>query len=336
MEEQLFRENNTIVRPFSKSAEVTCRMCSEPLERAIVDFGADASFEKASQKLKEHYGVHIQASTIRNVVQKHAREMAQVKSKKTRRVAAFCINGSIDGAMVPIVEIDQDKKEKDLRKVRSTCWKESCLSLACEKGSVSPIYAATMGSKDDAGKRLNECANRVGMNDETNIHVVADGAPWIEEQVEKNFGDQANFLIDFYHMSQYLAEASKCYCPENPEEWLKSSQASMKESKVEKVLSMLKMHLEECSMEKDCPARKCLNYLEKRITHLDYKSAIEQDLPIGSGAIESGNKHVIQQRLKIPGAWWKKENAQAMLDLRTLRANGDWEYYWLNKSKGVA
>ena len=241
----------------------------------------------------------------------------------------LCIHG-------PKNQVDPDKDEKDLRKARTTCWKECCLALACEKGSVSPIYAATMGSKDDAGNKLNQCVKRVGMDDKTNLHIVADGAPWIEEQVEKNFGDQANFLIDFYHMSQYLAEASKCCCPENPMEWLKSNQVNMKESKVEKVLSLLKLHLEKCSMEKDCPARKCLNYLERRIIHLDYKSAIEQGLPIGSGAIESGNKHVIQQRLKITGAWWKKDNAQAMLDLRTLRANGDWEYYWSNKSKGVA
>jgi len=164
---------------------------------------------------------------------------------------------------------------------------------------------------------------------------VADGAPWIKEQAEKHFGDQANFLIDFYHMSQYLSEASKCCCSENRKDWLKSTQDSMKQNETEKVLSMLKIHIEECPMENDCPVKKSLNYLEKRIMHLDYKSTLEQDLPIGSGAIESGNKHVIQLRLKIPGAWWKKENAQSMINLRTLRANGDWESYWSNKGKGL-
>jgi len=89
------------------------------------------------------------------------------------------------------------------------------------------------------------------LDDKTNLHIVGDGAPWIEEQIEKNFRDQANFLIDFYHMSQYLAEASKCCCPESHKDWLRSSQASMKEGKVEKVLSLLKIHQEECSMEKD-------------------------------------------------------------------------------------
>jgi len=310
-------------------------MCSEPLERVIVDFGADTSFEKASQKLKEHYGVEISSSVIRAITQKHARNMAEMKNLKAQKNEVHCITGSADGVLVPIVEMNKEKNKNDLRKTRTTCWKESRLALACEKGSVTPVYAATMGSKDDAGEKLNQCVKHIGMGNKTSVHIVADGAPWIEEQVEKLFGDQANFLIDFYHMSQYLAEASKCCCPDSSEEWLKSSQNDMKKNKKEKVLSLLRKHTKECSMGKSCPAKKCLNYLEKRIIHLDYQSALEQGLPIGSGAIESGNRHVIQQRLKIPGAWWKKENAEVMLNLRTLRANGDWESYWLNKNKGV-
>jgi hypothetical protein len=38
---------------------------------------------------------------------------------------------------------------------------------------------------------------------------------------------------------------------------------------------------------------------------------------------------VIQHRLKIAGAWWKTENAEKMLALRVMRANGDWEKYWM-------
>ena len=51
-------------------------------------------------------------------------------------------------------------------------------------------------------------------------------------------------------------------------------------------------------------------------------------MPIGSGEIESAHRHVIQQRLKIPGAWWKPDNAHKMLALRVARANGQWNEYW--------
>ena len=52
------------------------------------------------------------------------------------------------------------------------------------------------------------------------------------------------------------------------------------------------------------------------------------NLPIGSGEIESSNRSVVQTRLKLPGAWWKPEYAHDMLNLRTLRANGEWGQYW--------
>ena len=48
-------------------------------------------------------------------------------------------------------------------------------------------------------------------------------------------------------------------------------------------------------------------------------------LPIGSGEIESAHRYVIQERLKLPGAWWQKTTAQQMLALRTCRANQEWE-----------
>jgi len=74
--------------------------------------------------------------------------------------------------------------------------------------------------------------------------------------------------------------------------------------------------------------RKCWRYLTNRISHLDYRGALEKDLPIGSGEVESAHRHVIQKRLKFPGAWWTPENASAMAQLRVTRANGGWSDFW--------
>ena len=56
--------------------------------------------------------------------------------------------------------------------------------------------------------------------------------------------------------------------------------------------------------------------------------AIGKGLPIGSGEIESAHRYVIQERLKLPGAWWKADNADFMLALRVVRANEQWNEYW--------
>ncbi len=69
-------------------------------------------------------------------------------------------------------------------------------------------------------------------------------------------------------------------------------------------------------------------YMKNRPGQFEYKSAIDQQLPIGSGKIESAHRSLIQKRLKLPGAWWKKQHADQMIQLRVARANGKWDCYW--------
>jgi len=79
---------------------------------------------------------------------------------------------------------------------------------------------------------------------------------------------------------------------------------------------------------KQAPVRACHRYLSNRLQQLDYKSALENGLPIGSGEIESAHRYVIQERLKLAGAWWRDHNADAMIALRVCRENGEWDSYW--------
>src|SRR5205085_6172238 len=99
----------------------------------------------------------------------------------------------------------------------------------------------------------------------------------------------------------------------------------------------LTLHLEEEEEgEGQAPVRGCWRYLSNRLNYLDYQGALAADLPIGSGEVESGNRSVIQARLKRSGAWWKEGNAEGMLALRTLRASGQWESYWADLRQALA
>jgi len=95
------------------------------------------------------------------------------------------------------------------------------------------------------------------------------------------------------------------------------------------VLASLLPHIEAPELaDNDAPVRACYRYMRNRPGQLDYPRAIAEGLPIGSGEIESAHRYVIQQRLKISGPWWKVDNAEKMLALRTLRANSNWDTYW--------
>ena len=318
------------------AAAVACRGYSLGLQRVLTDFGADHSFAQAVAKVKEHYLIEVPISGARKQTQQHA---AQIKQSQpaTASLPAFGVAQVIaetDGCMIPIVKIAA-KGPKDRRKRRQLDWQEARLSMAYRAGSLEKHYQATLHEVEVAGAQLLECARRAGAGQQSRIHCVGDGAAWIVRQVEERFEGRANYLIDFYHVSQYLGQAAEAITSA-AQEWRRRQQERLKGNQVGKVLAELGAHLEEEGEEEPTPVRACWRYLSNRLGNLDYKGAIGAGLPIGSGEIESGNRSVVQARLKRSGAWWKEENAEAMLALRTLRASGRWESYWAELRQAMA
>jgi hypothetical protein len=80
-----------------------------------------------------------------------------------------------------------------------------------------------------------------------------------------------------------------------------------------------------------------MNYLENRRTKLNYAELIEQDLEIGSGPVEGAVKHVIAARFDHGGMRWIRERAEALLQLRCIEINGDWERFidWVHDDMRV-
>ena len=186
-----------------------------------------------------------------------------------------------------------------------------------------------MGGVESAGRLWKRCVAEAGAGQHTRLHCVADGARWIVSQVREQFGSQATFLVDFYHLSEYLGAAASSIAGASARSWLWQQQERMKANQVAEVLAELGAHREAESVEEvNAPVRRCLRYIESRLDDLDYAGALERGLPIGSGEIESGNRSVLQARLKLSGAWWRAENAEKMLALRVMRANGEWQSYW--------
>lgn len=328
------------MRPFSHSAKVQSRGYSTPLQRCITDFGSDVPFGKVPKKLREHYGITVPVTTACRITEKHGEKVAVLQEhlhEIPEIKGAECVVAEMDGSMIPLVTTGQsDSGCHDRRKDRRLEWKEARLTLAHPKGSVSPVYGVTLGGPDEAGDVLLDCAIRAGLGVETQVHCVGDGAPWIADQVSRVFGLQADYLIDFYHMCEYLAAAAPVCAPEAKKEWIEQQQMNMKDNQVGRVLETLEKHMEPEAAEKESPVRKCHQYIKNRPNQFDYKGALDADLPIGSGEVEGGHRYVIQDRLKRPGAWWKRENANSMLALRVLRANDGWDAYWNSKIQHAA
>jgi hypothetical protein len=294
-----------------------------------------------AKKLKEHYQIQVPASASRLITQSHAQAMLrrqEVSTKISRRGVRQLI-AEMDGTNVPVVIIPEKSEKnpvKDRRKLRQVGWREARLCMARRPETVTARYRATMGGVDEAGKQLKGCFVEAGGGTSSRLHCVGDGAAWIINQVEQCFGGQASYLIDFFHVSEYLSEAAEEIAGENKREWLKMQQEKMKENRSSEVIQSLREGSSNHKKESDSAVQVCRRYLSNHEEYFDYKGAIEKGLPIGSGEVEGGHRWIIQKRLKLSGAWWKEENAEKMLALRVVRANNDWQSYWAEVRQAAA
>lgn len=320
----------TYLRPLPQRLGVSARGKSRRLQRVLTDFGSEHSFARAAQSLREHYGFEMGASAVRQATLAHAqRARATLEQEYAQPFRILPATGpehviaQSDGTMICTVP-SGTRKSKRLRE-----WKEMRLVGAQAKGSATAVYAATFGSVEQTGRRWGHCARQAGWGLNSRIHAVADGAPWICLQSREVFGAQGRFLCDFYHVSEYLAAAAPVCRAAQPERWRRTQQKRLRRGAAPLVVAALAEHLEPLQTpDEEAPVRSAHRYLSNRLDSLDYPLAVQLGLPIGSGMIESGHRHVLHGRLKKAGAAWLHEHADQIAHLRVLRANQQWDSFW--------
>jgi hypothetical protein len=314
-----------VLRPFCVAAGIQPRGSSRRMQRAMVDFGAEESFAKAAQSVREHYGLEVSVGRVRRHSLAHGGQLSALTVPPPKANAATLVT-QLDGSMIPIVE--PKAQSSDQRKDKALVWREVRLCLAREKESATPVYGATLGSVGIAGELWRQTAQAAGLGPDTHVHGVGDGADWITTQFQEQFGSQGSYLLDFWHVSDYLGAAATVIAPEKATPWRHDQQDRLLHNDSAKVLRALARHREPES-QPEAPVRAAHRYLSDRTDQLDYAGARAAGLPIGSGEVEGGHGHVIQDRLKLTGCWWREPNAQSMLGLRVARANRLWNAYWM-------
>jgi hypothetical protein len=296
----------------------------------LTDFGAEHSFSQAARSVQEHYGFELGASAVRTATLVHAQRARARLQEQYRQpfrqlpaVGVEHVIAEADGTMICTVApgVGKGPRPRD--------WKEMRLVAAQALGSATTVYAATFGSVEGAGRRWGHCARAAGWGLNSHVHCVGDGADWIRLQSREVFREQGRFLCDFFHVSEYLgAAAQSCQGP-RAERWRRTQQQRLRRGAVAPVLQALEPHLEPIGTPEElAPVRNGHRYLTNRLDCLDYPRALRLGLPIGSGMIESGHRHVLHARLKKAGAAWLPDHADQIAHLRVLRANRQWLSLW--------
>ena len=143
-------------------------------------------------------------------------------------------------------------------------------------------------------------------------------------------------IIDFYHVSEYLANVSKVVDLEDSDqqkEWLNNACSQLKNETGS--AEILLNEMKELEAKPKIPKKtkddlkRAITYFSNHHQQMNYAEAINNNIPIGSGVTESACKVLVKQRLCISGARWSHLGATCMLKLRAINlTDGRWKQFW--------
>ena len=144
---------------------------------------------------------------------------------------------------------------------------------------------------------------------------------------------KVTIIVDFVHVLEYLWNAAGCLYPNNDsnaEQWVHRQATRVLEGHATKVAGTIRRTATNAGLDPASrkPADDAAAYLTNKAPYLDYPTALKEGWPIATGIIEGACRHLVKDRMDITGARWGLAGAEAILKLRAIKANGDFEDYW--------
>lgn len=187
-------------------------------------------------------------------------------------------------------------------------------------------YVTLVGNVQNFKYHILALAQRNGYGKFRNTILLSDGATWIRNLKEELFPD-AQQILDLFHLKENTYEFAKDIFNNDESKyisWAETVCSQLEEGKWKTVLEKLKPYQNRVSK----PG--CVNlytYIINNKDNIDYPTYKSKGWFVGSGAIESGNKVVLQNRLKLPGMRWNVSTAQYVLSLKAKLESGLWDSY---------
>jgi hypothetical protein len=198
------------------------------------------------------------------------------------------------------------------------------------------LYGTFAGRKAAAWWARAEATKRgFGPDTTKTVQIVMDGAKGLKHNLEPLF-PRAIFTLDVCHVVEKLWALGHHFHEEGSEalkEWVEELKALVYRGKAKKVVKRLKKLLRQAP--KHGPGTKgrrqalasLIGYLEPRLDMMRYGEWLEQDLVIASGQVEGAVRHLVGERFDCAGMRWIQEKAEALLHLRCIELNGDWDKF---------
>jgi len=229
------------------------------------------------------------------------------------------IYAQVDGSMI-LTREDSWKEAKLGRIFSSTALYEETAHRNWLKKSE---YVAHFGHHKEFENKMSALLDDYAKLEECLVFI-NDGARWQWNWIDAEY-PKATQILDFYHAMEHIGKfvsllksgADKKLCLTELSDCLKEKGVLPCWEKIDALDCRTRTQIKE--------KEKLKKYIDNNQKRMNYPEYLKRKLLIGSGAIESAHRTVIQRRMKLSGQRWSKKGAKNMLHLRTLNMSGHWD-----------
>jgi hypothetical protein len=286
-------------------------------------------------------GIKVDTKTVRLIAYRYAaraRLAQQVEHTMFEEtVAGRRVVISSDGGRLRLREPKRGPKTKKGRRRYTGAWREPKVLIVYvvdaegkQESCFAPFLDATLQGPDAVFALLRTYLQRLEITQADHVLFIADGAPWIWKRVPllvQALGlaaTQVHELLDFYHAVHHLGQVAglrKDWSAKARTRWRTHQRHLLMQGEVDQVIAAVR---DLCRGRNSKAIRKHREYFIKNQHRMAYAQLIALKLPIGSGAIESAVRRVVNLRLKGPSLFWCRASAEAILLLRSYYKAGRW------------
>lgn len=299
------------------------------------------SFERASQALKKLSKVEVSPTQMQIISEEVGKKVFDKQMDEAKKAYEKPEEAAPQ-------ELPKDRKEGVLyiltdglqvntriEDENGSTWREMKIGLVfydkdvIKRGSDSHMiakkeYVTYFGSVNEFKKILFDAAARAGYGKIEKVVVIGDGAQWIWNMCEELFPD-AEQILDFYHLSENVNGYAKFLYPEDElarKRWVKDVLAAAEGGRVQDAVKLVE-DKKVGKLPDSVP--NLYTYINNNQGRIDYNAYKNKGYYIGSGAIESAAKNVVQQRMKQSGMRWGMSGGQYIAALRAKHESNLWD-----------
>lgn len=286
------------------------------LQQSALFLGQEQTFSYASELLERFSGIVLSDKQIENLCHHYG----QCLEGQSIDNLSLDKRGQLHYAMVDgsyLMSREEGWIETKLGRIFKA---DDCLCISDKRSQIKTSrYVAHIGSHKSFCEKLSPHLDRL-----SRVVFIADGAAWIWKWVQDFYPDSVQ-ILDFYHAYEKLCQwAVLVFKDQSVRQcWLQDMKELLLDDQLEEV--MLQIQDRDCKGENVEKKTALLSYFNNNRHRMLYGRYLEAGYLIGSGAIESANRHVIQQRMKRSGQRWTIQGGQQVLNLRTAKLSNDWK-----------